>query len=82
MPIEAAVVTEDELVEVGVDVLAAEAVIGAKAPTLQEGEHPMNPLERDVRRHAADDAGIVPVFGEAGIRGVPEIGRASCRERV
>ena len=39
MPIVAAVVTEDELVEVGVDVLTAQAVIGPEAPALQEGEY-------------------------------------------
>ena len=71
MPIKTAVVAEDELVEVGVDVLAAKAVIGPEAPTLQEGEHPMNPLEGNVRRHVADDAGIVPIFGDTRIRGVP-----------
>ncbi len=32
MPIEAAVVAEDELVEIGVDVLAAKAVIGRPMP--------------------------------------------------
>jgi hypothetical protein len=60
MPIKAAVVAEDELVEVGVDVPAAEAMIGPEAPALQEGEHPMNPPERDMRRHVADDADANP----------------------
>ena len=30
----------------------------------------MNPLKGNVRRHVANDAGIVPVLGNAGIRGV------------
>ena len=42
MPIKAAVVAEDELVEVGVDVLAAKAVIGPEAPALQEGAKPVD----------------------------------------
>jgi len=71
MPIKAAVVAEDEFVEVGVDVLAAKAVICPKAPALQEGEHSVDPLEGNVRRHVADDARIVPVLGDAGIGGVP-----------
>jgi hypothetical protein len=61
MAIKAAVVAEDELVEVGVDVLTAEMIVGAETPTLQGREDPMNPLQRNVRRHVADDGGIMPL---------------------
>ena len=60
MAIKAPVVTEDELIEVGVDVLAAEPMIGAETPALQKGEDPMNPVQGDMRCHIADDARIVP----------------------
>ena len=63
MAIKAAVVAEDKLVEVGVDVLAAKTMVGAEAPTLQESEDTMYPLQWNVRRHVADDAGIMPVGG-------------------
>ena len=79
MPIKAAVVAEDELVEINVDVLAAKAVISAEAPTLQEGEHAMYPLEGDVGRHITDDTGIVPIVGDTRIGGVP-VGN-QCRAR-
>lgn len=59
--IKATVVAEDELVEVRVDVLAAETMVGAETPALQESEDPMNQLQRNVRRHVTDDAGIMPV---------------------
>lgn len=71
MPIVPAVVAKDELVEVGVDVLTAKAVIGSEAPAFQEGEYPMNPLEGNVRCHGADDAGIVPVPGDTAVGCVP-----------
>ena len=38
MSIKATVVAEDELVEVGVDVLTAKTMIGPETPALQEGE--------------------------------------------
>jgi len=71
MAVIAPVVTEDELIEVGVDVLAAEPMIGAETPALQKGEDPMNPAQGDMRGHIADDAGIVPVSDKPGVGGVP-----------
>ena len=61
MPIKAAVVAEDELVEIGVDVLAAKAVIGAEAPALQEGEHAMNPLEGDTLERRSRSSSVLGV---------------------
>ena len=34
---------EDELVEVGLEMPGAQAVIGAERPGLEVGEHPVNP---------------------------------------
>jgi hypothetical protein len=55
--IEAAVVAEHELVEIGISVLAAQFVIGAQSPPLHQGEDPMNPGQHNVRGHLADDGG-------------------------
>ncbi len=41
MSIKATVVAEDELVEVGVDVLTSKTVIGPETPALQESEDPI-----------------------------------------
>ena len=61
MAIIAAVIAEDELVEVGVDVLTTETMVSAETPTLQERKNPMNPLQRNVRLHVGDDEGIMPL---------------------
>ena len=61
MAIIAAVIAEDELVEVGVDVLTTETMISAETPTLQERKNQMNPLQRNVRLHVGDDGGIMPL---------------------
>ena len=74
--VKSAVVSKDELVEVSVGVLAAEPMIGAKPPSLQKGEHPMYPLQGDMRRHFADNTRIVAVVRQ------PRIGRmAVCHQR-
>ena len=69
VPIEAAVIPEDELVEVRVDVLAAEPVIGAQSPTLQQREHPVNPWQGDMACHLADHPWIIHrhIKGEDGL---------------
>src|SRR5437868_3525664 len=43
VPVEAPIVSEDKLVEIGVDVLAAQPMIGAEPPTLHQREDSMNP---------------------------------------
>ena len=65
--VKAPVVTKDELIEVGVDVLAAETMIGAEPPALQKGEDPMDPVQGDMSGHIADDAGIMPVSDQPGV---------------
>jgi hypothetical protein len=63
------IVAKHEFIEVGIDVLAAQAVIRAERPALHQRERTVAPRENDVRRHHADDARIVPVIaGKAGIR--------------
>jgi hypothetical protein len=68
-----AVEAEDEFIEVGLEVLAAQPVIDAQGPDLEVGEDPVNPREHDVGGHLADDVGIVGDPGGAGIPG-PAVG--------
>ena len=63
MPGAPAVEAEDEFIEVGLEVLAAQPVIDAQGPDLEVGEDPVNPGQDDVGSHLADDMGIV---GDAG----------------
>ena len=70
MPVEATIVAEDELVQIRIDMLAAQAVIGAQPPPLHQREDPVNPRQHDMGRHRADHARVMPVVGESGIGGV------------
>ena len=63
MPGAPAVEAEDEFIEVGLEVFAAQPVIDAQGPDLEVGEDPVNPREHDVGRDLANDMGIV---GDAG----------------
>ena len=65
----AAVKAEDELVEVGLQMLASQAVIDAQGPDLEVGEDAVHPGQDDVGRHLADDVGIMMDAGGAGITG-------------
>src|SRR6201993_2555219 len=69
MPGAPAVEAEDELIEVGLEVLAAQPVIDAQGPDLEVGEDPVNPGQDDMGGHRADDMGIVGDAGGAGISG-------------
>ena len=53
MPMKPAIIAEDELVKVRVDMLAAEAMIGAQAPSLHQRENPVNPRQHDMPGHLA-----------------------------
>src|SRR5208282_789630 len=65
--IKAAIVAEDEFFEIGVHMLAAQAVIRAETPAFHQRENPMNPRQHHMSRHLADDARIVPIVaGEPG----------------
>ena len=59
---------EDELIEIGLEVLAAQPVIDAQCPDLEVGEDPVNPGQDDMGGHLADDMGIVGDAGSAGSR--------------
>jgi len=63
-----AVEAEDKLVQVGLEVLAAQPVIDAQGPNLKVGKDAVDPGQHDVSGHLADDMGIM---GDAGGAGVP-----------
>ena len=71
MPGAAAVEAEDKLVEVGLKVLAAQAVIDAERPDLEVGEDAVHPRQDDVGCHLADHMGIMMDAGDASITGHP-----------
>ena len=71
VPIKSAVVAKDEFIEIGVGMLAPQAVIRAQRPALQQREGAVAPGQDDVSRHVPDNARIVPVFArQPRIRGV------------
>src|SRR5260221_14440150 len=61
MSVISAIVAKYEFVEIGIDVLAAKAVICPEAPSSHQRESPMNPRQDNVRGHLADDTGIMPI---------------------
>src|SRR5246127_2854014 len=69
MPGAPAVEAEDEFIEVGLEVLAAQPVIDAQGPDLEVGEDPVNPGQDDMGGHRADDMRIVGDASRAGISG-------------
>jgi hypothetical protein len=66
MPGAATVEAEDELVEVGLQVFAAQAVVDAQGPDLELGKDPVPPRQDDMGGHFADDTGIVLMSGAPG----------------
>jgi hypothetical protein len=48
--------------EQGLNVLAAQAVIGPQGPSLKQWEGAVVPRQDDVRRHLPDDARIIPAI--------------------
>ena len=73
MAVAASIEAEDELVEIGLEILAAQAVIDAEGPGLEVGEHAMDPGEHDVGGHRADDMRFMLDVPDAGIGG-PAVG--------
>src|SRR4051794_32131550 len=69
----ASIEAEDELVEVGLEVFAPQAVIDAERPALEIGEDAVGPGQHDMGGHAADDMRIVRDAGSTGIPG-PAVG--------
>ena len=76
VPIKSTIVSKDELIEVRIDVLAAQAVIRAQRPTLYQRECAMAPGQDDIGCHGAYDTGIVPIFSRQS-----RIGRVAIREQ-
>src|SRR4051812_5629655 len=56
-----AIVAKHEFVEIRIDVLAAQTMVCAEAPSPHQRKSPMDPRQDNVRSHFADDAWIVPV---------------------
>src|SRR5690349_21493275 len=65
----AAVEAEGELIEIGLKVLAAQAVIDAERPDLEVGEDAVHPRQDDMGRHLADHMGIMMDARDASITG-------------
>ena len=65
----ASVEAEDELVEIALKMLVAQAVIDAERPGLQIREDAVGPRQHDMSGHGADDMRIVIDAGRAGIGG-------------
>jgi hypothetical protein len=69
----AAVEAEDEFVEVGLEIPAAQAVIDAQRPDLEVGEDAVHPGQDDMGGDLADDMGVVTDAGRAGIGGPSDV---------
>src|SRR5918912_3424475 len=67
MPCTASVEPEDELIEVGLEVLSTQTVIDAERPALEIGEDAVGPGQHDMSGHAADDMRIVRDAGSTGV---------------
>ena len=65
----AAVEAKGELVEVGLEMLPAQAVVDAQAPALRVGEDAVDPRQHDVRGHGPDHLGVVLDVLERGVAG-------------
>lgn len=71
MPGVASIESEDELVEVGSQVFAPQAVIDAQRPGFQVGEDAMDAGQNEVGGHGSDDMGVVGDVRRAEIGGEP-----------
>ncbi len=75
MPVEAAIVSEDKLVEVRIEVLSAQPMVGAQPPTLHQREDPVNPGQ-------ATWPAILPIVrGSCSVIGEPRIGFVAVGEQ-
>jgi len=57
----APIVSEDKLVEIGVDVLVAQSMMGAEPPTFHQREDTVNPWQDHMACHLAERPGVVSV---------------------
>ena len=67
----AAVEAEGELIEIGLQVFAAQPVINAKPPSFQVRKQPGDAGKDDMRRHRPDDMRLMAEMRHSGIRGKP-----------
>jgi len=65
VPVKAAIVAKNEFVEICIDVLAAQAVIRAQSPPLQQREDPVKALSRELNLAARNLE--VPVLAHAAV---------------
>src|SRR3954467_5225069 len=77
----AAVEPEHELVQVGLEVLLAQAVVDAQGPALRVREHPVHPGQDRVGRGVADHLRLMLDVLEPVIPDSPD-GPARCRRRA
>jgi DDE domain len=68
-----AIEAEGELVEIGLEMGAAEAVVDAQSPGLEVGEHAVHPGQDDMRGHRPDEVRLMVDARDAGIAG-PAVG--------
>ena len=73
----AAVEAEDELVEVGLQVFVAQAMVDAERPGLEVGEDAVHPGQDKVGGHRADDMGLVVLGRHSGV-GRPAVRPGGC----
>ena len=73
MTVSASIESKDELVEISLKMVAAEAVIDAERPGFEVGEHPMDPGKHDMGGHRSNHMGLVPDVVGTGIGG-PAVG--------
>jgi len=69
VPRTAAVEAEDALVEIGLQMLAAQAVVDTQRPDFEVREDAVHPGQDDVGGHLTNDVGIVFDAGSTGIGG-------------
>ena len=65
----ASIEAESELVEVGLEMIAAETVVDAQGPAFEVGEDAAGPRQDEMGGHGADDMRIVVDLGGAEIGG-------------
>ncbi len=69
----AAVEAEDELVEISLEMLGAQAVIDAQGPALEVGEDAVDSGEHEMARHRPDHMGIMARDRRTGIACPPTV---------
>ena len=74
----APVETEHELIEVVLQVGFPQPVVDTQAPALEVGKQPMDPWQRNGRRHRADGDGVVPDSRDVLVEGQSSVTSRVC----